>query len=164
MASPEMASPEAGRDNDSERLEPNHPEPACQEAQKWIEVSDRGSEVWWGGCFYSIAGTEMGHTVTYWGYKYIALQHRCIVTCCGDDAVSCYRVGTTGSRPHVWTNRVKSFAHVCLLVKFNTRSQHRGGTFKHHQTRLNINHNHTVKRRVAVYPLTVEELVFYSPG
>lgn len=39
MASPEMASPEAGRDNDSERLEPNHPEPACQEAQKWIEVS-----------------------------------------------------------------------------------------------------------------------------
>ncbi|XP_027139139.1 LIM and calponin homology domains-containing protein 1a isoform X6 [Larimichthys crocea] len=38
MASPEMASPEAGRDNDSERLEPNHPEPACQEAQKWIEA------------------------------------------------------------------------------------------------------------------------------
>ncbi|XP_041641242.1 LIM and calponin homology domains-containing protein 1-like isoform X2 [Cheilinus undulatus] len=40
-----MASPVAGRDvpnaptrDESERLEPNHPEPACQEAQKWIEA------------------------------------------------------------------------------------------------------------------------------
>uniref|UniRef100_A0A3Q3E601 LIM and calponin homology domains 1a n=1 Tax=Labrus bergylta TaxID=56723 RepID=A0A3Q3E601_9LABR len=40
-----MASPAAGRDvpnaptrDDSERSEPNHPEPACQEAQKWIEA------------------------------------------------------------------------------------------------------------------------------
>ncbi|XP_034542814.1 LIM and calponin homology domains-containing protein 1-like isoform X2 [Notolabrus celidotus] len=40
-----MASPAAGRDvpnaqtrDDSERLEPHHPEPACQEAQKWIEA------------------------------------------------------------------------------------------------------------------------------
>lgn len=32
---------------------------------------------------------------TDWGYKYIALQRRCIVTCCGDDAASGYRVGTT---------------------------------------------------------------------
>lgn len=43
----EMASPAAGQDvpkppprTDSERAEPSHPEPACQEAQKWIEVSD----------------------------------------------------------------------------------------------------------------------------
>lgn len=42
-----MASISAGRDvlnapprDDSERLEPNHPEPACQEAQKWIEVGE----------------------------------------------------------------------------------------------------------------------------
>ncbi|KAM8773407.1 uncharacterized protein AB9X84_016101 isoform 1-T1 [Acanthopagrus schlegelii] len=40
-----MASPAAGRDvpnapprDDSERQEPHHPEPACQEAQKWIEA------------------------------------------------------------------------------------------------------------------------------
>ncbi|XP_060912813.1 LIM and calponin homology domains-containing protein 1-like isoform X5 [Labrus mixtus] len=40
-----MATPAAGRDapnaptrDDSERSEPNHPEPACQEAQKWIEA------------------------------------------------------------------------------------------------------------------------------
>nr|XP_046270945.1 LIM and calponin homology domains-containing protein 1-like isoform X2 [Scatophagus argus] len=40
-----MASAAAGRDvpnapprENSERLEPNHPEPACQEAQKWIEA------------------------------------------------------------------------------------------------------------------------------
>ncbi|XP_076584067.1 LIM and calponin homology domains-containing protein 1-like isoform X5 [Chaetodon auriga] len=40
-----MASPAAGRDvpsapprDDSERVEPNHPEPACLEAQKWIEA------------------------------------------------------------------------------------------------------------------------------
>ncbi|XP_041821991.1 LIM and calponin homology domains-containing protein 1-like isoform X4 [Chelmon rostratus] len=40
-----MASPAAGRDvpnaparDESERAEPNHPEPACQEAQKWIEA------------------------------------------------------------------------------------------------------------------------------
>lgn len=47
-ASTEMASPAAGHDvpkpppprSDSERAEPSHPEPACQEAQKWIEVSD----------------------------------------------------------------------------------------------------------------------------
>lgn len=46
--SPEMATPATGREprrDDSERPEPNHPEPACQEAQKWIEVSSRrGSE------------------------------------------------------------------------------------------------------------------------
>lgn len=42
-----MASSAAGRDvpnapprDDSERQEPHHPEPACQEAQKWIEVSE----------------------------------------------------------------------------------------------------------------------------
>lgn len=42
-----MASPAAGHDvpktpprAESERAEPSHPEPACQEAQKWIEVSD----------------------------------------------------------------------------------------------------------------------------
>lgn len=41
--SSEMASPDPGRDvpNGSERSEPSHPEPACQEAQKWIEVSGR---------------------------------------------------------------------------------------------------------------------------
>ncbi|XP_075890816.1 LIM and calponin homology domains-containing protein 1-like isoform X10 [Nelusetta ayraudi] len=35
-----MASPDPGRDvpNESERPEPSHPEPACQEAQKWIEA------------------------------------------------------------------------------------------------------------------------------
>ncbi|XP_040891898.1 LIM and calponin homology domains-containing protein 1-like isoform X2 [Toxotes jaculatrix] len=40
-----MASPAAGRDapsaptrDETEPLEPNHPEPACQEAQKWIEA------------------------------------------------------------------------------------------------------------------------------
>ncbi|XP_071360602.1 LIM and calponin homology domains-containing protein 1-like isoform X2 [Trachinotus anak] len=33
-----MASPAAGRDVESEPLEPSHPEPACQEAQKWIEA------------------------------------------------------------------------------------------------------------------------------
>ncbi|KAM9363727.1 LIM and calponin homology domains-containing protein 1-like [Symphorus nematophorus] len=40
-----MATPAAGRDapsasprDDAERPEPNHPEPACQEAQKWIEA------------------------------------------------------------------------------------------------------------------------------
>uniref|UniRef100_UPI0037E79F7A LIM and calponin homology domains-containing protein 1-like isoform X2 n=1 Tax=Semicossyphus pulcher TaxID=241346 RepID=UPI0037E79F7A len=40
-----MASPAAGRDvpnapsrDDSQRSEPSHPEPACQEAQKWIEA------------------------------------------------------------------------------------------------------------------------------
>lgn len=43
-----MASPAEGHDvpktpprAESERAEPpSHPEPACQEAQKWIEVSD----------------------------------------------------------------------------------------------------------------------------
>lgn len=144
-----MASPAAGRDvpnapprDDSERLEPNHPEPACQEAQKWIEVSgvtvQRGS----GAC---CNHTEMGHTVTYYdrGYKYIALRHRCIVTCCGDDAVSGYRVGQrlccVCGQPYM----SKVFTHVWLLLKCDAHAN-RVGTFKH-QPSKKINDNTPAK-------------------
>ena len=75
-ACPEMASPAAGRDvpnapprDDSERQEPHHPEPACQEAQKWIEVSEvtarRGSGGM-GGTAAAATAHKMGHTVTHW--------------------------------------------------------------------------------------------------
>lgn len=51
-----MASPAAARRHvpataprdEPERQEPSHPEPACQEAQKWIEVSGVGE--WAAGC------------------------------------------------------------------------------------------------------------------
>lgn len=56
--SSEMASPDPGRDvpNESERSEPSHPEPACQEAQKWIEVS----EVKWPGLVGGVSGGLRG--------------------------------------------------------------------------------------------------------
>lgn len=96
--SSEMASPDPGRDvpNESERSEPSHPEPACQEAQKWIEVSEVkwpglvGVQVvvvgggGWGGAegveaaaAAAAATYEVGHNVKV-RYKYI---HRFIVTC-----------------------------------------------------------------------------------
>lgn len=46
-----MASPAAGRHapnapprEEPEPMEPSHPEPACQEAQKWIEVSEAAEQ------------------------------------------------------------------------------------------------------------------------
>ena len=79
-ACPEMASPAACRNlasappREQEPMEPNHPEPACLEAQKWIEVSERTINrhcpaPW---CCNSTPGTDMSHTATHCdrGYKY----------------------------------------------------------------------------------------------
>ncbi|KAM7394448.1 hypothetical protein PAMP_021252 [Pampus punctatissimus] len=76
-----MASQAAGRDvpndprdePDSSEPQPNHPEPACQEAQKWIEVRkvtvQRGSGA--GGLLLQHNGDTNG-TYCDRGYKYIA--------------------------------------------------------------------------------------------
>lgn len=105
-----MASPAAGRDvpsgaarDDSVRSEPNHPEPACQEAQKWIEVSDR----WEKGLL---------------GHKYWVIN----TWPCGTDSSSPV-VGTMQNRVTVWVNGtaavcVSKFSpHVWCSLKPNTR-------------------------------------------
>lgn len=121
-----MASPAAGRDvpnaparDESERAEPNHPEPACQEAQKWIEVSDRPGGL--GGLLLHTAGTERDHTVTYWDintYTAPVRRHLLLGRCsvgllCGTIAVL-----------HAWTTVcVKSFRTCVALTEIEHPGQ-----------------------------------------
>lgn len=93
-----MASPAAGRDVPNapprEELEPsdaNHPEPACQEAQKWIEVSEVAEEKSSGPAATAQRGQKwviLWHTVTGDINIQPCSPTGCVVTCSGDGAVS----------------------------------------------------------------------------
>lgn len=112
-----MASSAAGHDvpkppprTDSDRAEPSHPEPACQEAQKWIEVSNQRSL--WG--------------VVEWpasGYKY-AVVTGSLSPVRGGYAVSGYGVGRRRCGLREATLRAsKVFAHMRLPLKSEARSR-----------------------------------------
>lgn len=114
--------------DEPEPVESSHPEPACQEAQKWIEVSASLGYIpaiilpcTWDNCmdmgFFS-SESELG----------ILIQHYCTVTCWGTlqsrSLVSdCWASGQCGTWFlslacwNAWAT-VKLFSHTCLCAYF----------------------------------------------